>query len=90
MSSLYKSWYISRYICDLLLVKCIKEKKNKNNEKKIVVRIILPSVGIRRDRAAMPAILSGSPVLIMSLISICPVVNPTILEGVPVGSKKAN
>jgi hypothetical protein len=42
---------------------------------------------MRRDSAAMPKILSGTPVLIMSLISI---VNPTIFEGVPVGRKKAN
>lgn len=38
----------------------------------------------------VPAILRGTPVIIMSLISMCPVAKPTILEGVPVGSQKAN
>ena len=49
-----------------------------------------PNVGISRDRAAMPATFNGAPALIMSLILMCPVVNPTTFDGVLVGSKKAN
>lgn len=52
-----------------------------------VPKTYAPSEGIRRDNAAIPAILRGTPVLIISLISMCPVVNPTTFEGVPVGSK---
>lgn len=55
-----------------------------------VPRTYAPNVGISKDSMAMPAIFRGNPTLIMSVISMWPVVKPTMLDGVPVGSKKAN
>jgi len=45
---------------------------------------------MRRDKTTIPATLSGTPTLSMSLISMCPVAIPSAFEGVEVGSQKAN
>ncbi|GER52876.1 ribosomal RNA small subunit methyltransferase A [Striga asiatica] len=53
-------------------------------------QLTIPSVGINTDKASIPATFNGAPATNISLISMCPVVKPTMFDGVLVGRRKAN